>query len=147
MILSVVTLDPNNKLKFKKRAYKYQTLTGYRIYTGLKGYHVESDWYTLTEDGWLFIKKGYAWDGASGPPIDDETNYVPSLVHDVFYQMMRRNELPLSAKEYADDLLQTMMVERGASELRAKIYHDGVAFGGASSCVPGSDDKDAKEVL
>ncbi len=147
MILPVVTLDPNNKLRFKKRLYKYQTEINYRIYTGLTGYHVENDWYTLTEDGWLFIKKGYAWDGASGPTIDDETNYVPSLVHDVIYQMMRRNELPLSVKEYADDLLQTMMVERGASRLRAEIYHNGVTIGGASSCVPGTDDNNIIEVL
>jgi len=146
MKLNVVTLNPNNKLLFKKRAYKYQVLRDFTIYTALCGFDVTNEWYFLTPEGWLTIRKGYAWDGASGPTWDDETNYVASLVHDVFYQMMRRGELPQSCKEYADDLLQTMMVERGASEIRAKIYHDGVTIGGKSSCELGTDDEGVMEV-
>lgn len=146
MKLNVVTLNPNNKLLFKKRAYKYQVLRDFLIYTGLTGHSVKTEWYELTETGWLYIWSGYAWDGASGPTWDDETNYVASLVHDVFYQMMRRGELPQSCKEHADDLLQTMMVERGASEIRAKMYHDGVTIGGKSSCELGTDDEGIMEV-
>lgn len=147
MKLKIKTLSEGNKLLFKVRPYKYQVLRDFLIYTGLKGFSVKTDWYELREDGWLLVRKGYAWDGASGPTWDDETNYVASLVHDVFYQMMRRGELPQSCKEYADDLLQTMMVERGASEIRAKMYHDGVTIGGKSSCELGTDDEGVKEVV
>jgi hypothetical protein len=142
-------LDPNNKLIYRERKYKYQVLNpdGFTLDTGIRGYSAESKFFTIRPDGRWTANFLYAWDGASGPTYDDDTNMVPSLFHDVGYQAIRMNLIPLAVKKDLDDMLMYMMIDRGASFLRAKIYHDGVTIGGGSSCIPGEDDNDIKEVL
>lgn len=142
MILDIKTLDHANVLTLRCRKYKYQVtnINGYTLYIGLLGYSIDNQYYKLTPDGYITAKCMYAYDGPSGPTKDDEHNLVPALVHDIIYQAIRRGELPMSVKEFADDLLQTMMIERGASKKRAQMYHDGVHLFAASSCQPGTDD-------
>ena len=48
----------------------------------------------LTTDGVLTIKKGYAWDGPSGPTLDTKNSMRASLFHDALYQLMRENHIP-----------------------------------------------------
>lgn len=72
--------------------------------------------YLALKDGVLDIKEGYAWDGASGPTWDDETNYISSLVHDALYQIMREtdtmgNHNKSLARKYADELLRDMSIK------------------------------------
>ena len=48
---------------------------------------------TFTKQGLLLIGKGYEWDGPSGPAIDTDNFMDGSLVHDMFYQLLREEVL------------------------------------------------------
>lgn len=72
-----------------REGYKYQLAEDFRIKTPIVGESIRHDYFQLSKNGNLLVKKGYAWDGASGPTIDTKDSMEPSLVHDVFCQMMR----------------------------------------------------------
>lgn len=99
--------------------YKYQLHQDYRVQTEIKGHCVADAFYCLTTDGQLFIRAGYAWDGPSGPTIDTKSFMRGSLVHDVFYQMMREGQLPQSCFHAANDELRRMCREDGMWSVRA----------------------------
>ena len=40
------------------------------------------------DNGKLIVKKGFAWDGPSGPSIDTKAFILASLVHDSLYKLM-----------------------------------------------------------
>ena len=55
------------------------------------------------KEGLLIIKKGYAWDGASGPVIQTETLIDASALHDALYQILRSRIMNIEAlRRYAD---------------------------------------------
>jgi hypothetical protein len=76
--------------------YKYRTEQTYTVQTGITGYSVFNAFYSLTASGLLTIGTGYAWDGPSGPCPDWKCFQRSSLIHDVLYQMMRREQLPIT---------------------------------------------------
>ncbi len=39
--------------------------------------------------GWVSVRRGYAWDGPSGPALDTVSFMRASLLHDVLYQALR----------------------------------------------------------
>jgi len=83
----------------ESKKYKYELLEDYHIeidYWPLK--EVEDDFYSVSLVGLMVTKKGYQWDGASGPTIDSENTIRASCVHDVLCQMFRRKQLSLSFK-------------------------------------------------
>lgn len=98
-----------------KDGYKYQLLDkliSYKlpIQTGQELFC--DDFLQITKGGVLFIKKGYAWDGCSGPTWDDKTNMRAGLIHDALYQFMRNNLLPRDTwKPIADQVLYDIMCE------------------------------------
>lgn len=59
-----------------------------------------------------------------------------SLVHDAFYQLMRKKLIPLEKREYADWLLREICIEDGMSKTRADWFYLGVDLFGASSARP-----------
>lgn len=59
-----------------------------------------TDWISFFKNGILLLKKGYAWDGASGPTIDTKNTVIASAVHDALYQLMRDDYL--SREQYRD---------------------------------------------
>lgn len=74
--------------------YKYQLKQDYTDHFDVHPQEdIKEDFYMLTTSGDLTIKKGYAWDGPSGPVPDTSRNMRGSLIHDVFYQMMRHQQL------------------------------------------------------
>ena len=100
--------------------------------------NIVTNFITLSQDGILAIKAGYAWDGASGPTWDDKTNMRGSLVHDALCQLMRLGLLPQSCKEQAHRALQKVMIEDGAFKIRAWYYYKAVSSRfGDKSCSPG----------
>ena len=79
----------------------------------------------------MSIKKGYAWDGPSGPTIDSFNFMRGSLVHDALYQLMRNDLLDRKIhKVPADKLLQKMCLEDGMSRLRAWTVYQALQVGG-----------------
>ena len=86
----------------------------------------------------LRIFKGYVWE-PSGPTVGTKNFMVPSLAHDALYQLIRNGKLlPKELwREYADDLLKRMCLERGMWGIRAWYVHRAVrAFGGCSARNP-----------
>ena len=74
-----------------RAGYKYHLKADYRVQLRFirPTHDIESEFITLTRDGWLWIRHGYAWDGPSGPTIDTKDGMRGSLVHDALYQLMR----------------------------------------------------------
>ena len=131
-----------DKITYKKRIrYKYTLVKDYRFKTKLsepKDIKKDSDFIELTTDGWLTIKKGYAWDGPSGPTIDTKNFMRGSLVHDALYQLMREKIIPIDRREYADKLLKDLCLEDGMSKLRAWYVHWAVDKYGEKNAHPES---------
>lgn len=121
-----------------KKGYKYQLVAPYKTKINIKpNQHIPFTYIELTTEGNLNIKKGYAWDGPSGPTIDTLNFMRGSLVHDALYQLMR--EEYLNKKEHrqsADRLLKKMCKEDGMNALRAWWVYIGVRLGGSSSADP-----------
>lgn len=74
---------------------------------------------SLDMDGWLTIEPGYAWDGPSSIAIDTETFMLPSLVHDVLYQMLRLELLPGYWKDRADRIMWVLCLRSNMWWVRA----------------------------
>ena len=128
--------------KIQYRAgYKYQLTSDYVIQTeAIPFAPVCTDWLCLDSDGMLTIKKGYAWDGPSGPTLDTTTFMRGSLVHDALYQLISECVLPDFYRDYADRTLFRLCREDGMSSFRAWYVYKAVhAFGESHT-------KDAKPV-
>jgi len=101
------------------------------------GNDIKTDYIDLTSTGKITIKKGYAWDGPSGPTVDTLNFMRGSLVHDALYQLMREEELDkVIYREPADRLLQSMCKEDGMSSVRAWWVYQGVKRFGDPSADP-----------
>ena len=144
-------------MKYRKRKYNYQLVEPHVTRTRILGYSVDTIYMSLTPDGVLTGKVLYAWDGASGPTIDDKDipvsernkrrsrTAVPTLNHDIKYQMLRLGVLPLSLKPLIDQEFYDDLIARDFNPRRSEIWHMGVVFGGGPSCVPGTDNDDIME--
>jgi len=121
--------------------YKYQLNQSYSIQTEIKPEEaVDTEYLSLSLDGFLTIKKGYAWDGPSGPTIDTLNFMRSSLVHDAFYQLMRERFLDKKKwREPADRLLQNHCKKDGMSSIRAWLVYHGVRLGGGPAADPAHD--------
>ena len=120
-----------DKIKYKN-SYKYQLVEDYTVSVGVvpDKFVVDTPFILLNMKGVLTIKAGYAWDGATNPAWDTKTNMRASLVHDALYQLMREEKISLSFRRHADSLLRDIMVEDGASKLRAWYYFRAVQLAG-----------------
>ncbi len=121
-----------------KKGYKYQLYKNYTIYIPLlPDDEVESPYICLTKEGILTIKKGYAWDGPSGPTPDVCSFMRGALVHDALYQLMRNRYLDHDIhRNTADRLLQTMCREDGMNFIAAWFVYLGVKYGGGLAADP-----------
>ena len=123
-----------------KKGYKYQLVEKYTVDIPIKpesDIHSDSEYIDLTSEGNLVIKKGYAWDGPSGPTIDTLNFMRGSLVHDALYQLMREEKLNLDIhREPADQLLKKMCKEDGMSSIRAWWVYKGLRIGGDPAANP-----------
>ena len=123
----------DKKIRYKK-GYKYQLDETYNIqYPLYPKKNISTEWITLTTEGWLTIRRGYAWDGASGPTYDSASSMRGSLEHDAIYQLIRLGLLSRGCKAIADLQLHDTCTEDGMIPVRADIWEAGVhVFGGAS---------------
>jgi hypothetical protein len=127
-----------DKIKYQS-GYKYQLAEDYTVQVGIcPKFEVGNPFLILRTNGELVIKRGYAWDGASGWTFDTKSVMRASLVHDALYQLMREELIDLRNKEIADDLLRDIMVEDGAFKIRGWYWHIGVdKFGLVSATYKG----------
>ena len=78
--------------------YKYQLYADEWMHTNIKpSDKIVTEYIELWLDGWMLVKKGYAWDGPSGPTWDTDDTMTPSLFHDAAYQLMRMKLLKPAA--------------------------------------------------
>ncbi len=118
--------------------YKYQLASDYGIkITILPAEDIVTDYIELARDGELTVKKGYAWDGPSGPVIDTTENMRASLVHDALYQLMRNKELNTRThRKAADELFRDICKEDGVSSFRANVYYKALRKHGKTAASP-----------
>lgn len=83
----------------------------------------------------LTIKKGYAWDGASGIAIDTKNFMRGSLVHDALYQCMRLGKIPVSYRKLCDEELKKIIREDGMGSIRSNYVYDAVRIFGENSAI------------
>ncbi len=108
--------------------YKYQLMKDYVIQIDIKpSEHKEFEFISLSAEGILTIKKGYAWDGPSGPTFDTKTFMRGSLVHDALYQLMRLSALDHKGhRKRADQILKDICLEDKMCSFRAWYVYHGV---------------------
>jgi len=118
--------------------YKYQLKENYTVMIGIRpDSPIETEYIALDGEGIITIKKGYAWDGPSGPTMDTLNFMRGSLLHDALYQLMREKYLDHDTyREPADRLLQEICKEDGMSSLRAWWVYQGVRLFGDPAAEP-----------
>jgi len=130
-------------IKYRK-GYKYQLYEDYTCHVDIYPTHdIIAEYIHLSKDGALLIKRGYSWDGTSGPTLDGKTNMRGSLIHDALYQLFREEHLSLKQRKQADLEFQKACLEDGMCKVRAWVDLVGLRKFGAFAASPEND----KEVL
>ena len=124
-----------------RSGYKYQLVEEYSVrVVVIPDEDIDTEFFiALSTDGVLVIKRGYAWDGPSGPTFDTKNFMRGSLVHDALYQLMRQGLLLTERwREAADLELWRICREDGMSRIRAWWVHRGLRLGGGPAASPES---------
>jgi hypothetical protein len=129
------------RIKYRRiKGYKYQLMETYRHETHWilpAAVQTGGRWVAMSRTGRITFKKGYAWDGPSGPTVDTPNLMRGSLVHDGCYQLIREKLLPGRQRKPADVLLWMICLDDGMSRTRADyVYHAVRAFGGRAAKPP-----------
>ncbi len=130
---------------FYRSGYKYQLDKDYHIRTRIRPLkEIDTQYISLREDGSMVVKNGYAWDGTSGLIIDTDGNLRASLVHDAFYQLMRKGKLKprKKYKDKVDKLFRSMCKEDKVLSPIAQLYYEALKRLGKPSAEP----KNAKKI-
>ena len=121
----------------KRRRYKYNLHADVQYTADIHVLKVKtSGLVRIDTSGKLLLKKGYSWDGPSGPALDSRNFMRGSLIHDALYQLMREGFIAQHQRQRADEILREICIEDGMTRLRAWWVYRGVRVGGASSARP-----------
>lgn len=120
------------RIKYKC-GLKYQLAEDYRVQTPIiPEAACGNEYFALLRTGELIIRKGYAWDGASGPTFDTKSSMRPSLIHDVFCQMMQKRMLDWGRwHQEVNEYFRDLCVEDGMASFRASLWYAAVEFANA----------------
>jgi hypothetical protein len=118
--------------------YKYQLAEGFAISISIKPKSdIKTEFIDLDTDGNLTVKKGYSWDGPSGPVKDTNDNMRASLVHDALYQLMRNKELnSRTHRKAADQEFKDICKADGVSNFLASVYYKALRKFGKPAASP-----------
>lgn len=120
--------------------FKYQLDKDYSLQTPVVGESFSDTYFSLALSGVLYIKRGYAWDGASGPTFDSKSSMRASLVHDVFCQVMRDGRLSYDKwQDIVNTFFAEMCIEDGMWGIRAAAWHAAVELADAGNPIQGRD--------
>ena len=112
---------------FYKEGYDYQLYEDYEIQTDIYDQNINEQFITIWPTGELVIRKGFAWDGASGS-IDTDTNRRASLVHDAICDAINNDLLPRHFQKNADRLFKEICKSAGMSGFREWHHNKGVSW-------------------
>ena len=127
------------QIKYRE-GYKYQLAEDYVHQTRIRpASNIVTEYITLTTDGVMIQKEGYAWDGCSGPTWDDKTNMRGGCGHDGKYQLIRMGLLSPEYRIIADEELRQDCLDDGMWRIRAWYYFEGVDHFAAFAAKYGSD--------
>jgi hypothetical protein len=116
----------------KLKQYKHQVIEEQTLVLGLGDWsciNYSSNFLTL-KDNILTIRKGYAWDGASGPVVQTDALVDASAFHDALYQVLRGTVLPVVLREilredadaeFRDKYLYICLEQYDADSWRGKL--------------------------
>ena len=123
-------------MKYSEYKYKFKVEENFSIELPFKIPDFEHP-YASSKDGILSVKKGYAWDGASGPIINTRDTLVASLVHNVLYQAMRLNLIKSSKenRKIADKNFFEILKMNGVNSIRRKVWYFAVRLFGKKSTI------------
>ncbi|HEY33574.1 MAG TPA: DUF1353 domain-containing protein [Dehalococcoidia bacterium] len=128
-----------------RSGYKYQLVEEYQVKVSITPKNdIKTDFIELSTEGMLVIKKGYAWDGPSGPTIDTPNFMRGSLVHDALYQLLRNKLIDEGWRDEADEELRRICIEDGMSKIRAWWVFKAVRKWGKVAASPESRKKTHK---
>ena len=123
-------------MKFK-RGYKYQLAESEVFQTRMRPEQdIRTAFLRLKTSREMKVFASYAWDGASGPAWDSQSNYRGSLGHDCEAQIIRMGLLPQSARIASNKDLYDWCVEDGMWRIRAKAWKIALDKFGAPSTNP-----------
>lgn len=123
---------------FYKSGYKYQLMRDFEMRINIipsYGEEIKTEYLSLYTNGLLKIKKGYCWDGPSGPTIDTNNFMRGALIHDALYQLIRMRHLRMDQRINADQELYNICIEDGMSRIRATYVYWAVRLFGKSSAL------------
>ena len=124
-------------LIYYRSGYKYQLAQDHIEHTSIKPMvEIETEYLLLRTTGLLCIRKGYAWDGPSGPTWDTKNFMRGSLVHDALYQLLRLYPNQIKSRDLADKELRRICMEDGMSRIRSWGVYKAVRLGGAHAASP-----------
>jgi hypothetical protein len=125
-----------------RSGYKYQLVEEHQVKVGvLPKNDIKTDFIELSTEGMLIIKKGYAWDGPSGPTIDTPNFMRGSLVHDALYQLLRNELIDEEWRDEADEELRRICCEDGMPKICARWVYTAVRKWGKVAASPESKKK------
>ena len=123
----------------KLNGYKYRLAKDHLQNVGIKKIDCSTPYLKLSPSGLLHIKKGYAWNGASGPTFDTLSSMRGSLVHDALYQLIRLNRITPEYRKHADRLLEKICIDDGMWKFRAHCWEKAVRWFAGRWARPGSE--------
>jgi|WetSurMetagenome_2_1015567.scaffolds.fasta_scaffold00567_10 hypothetical protein len=127
----------------KLKGFKYATTKEHIFETGITGFTIDEEYFSLDTTGKLIIKCGYSWNGANCFP-DLESIMRGSLVHDCGYQLIRMGLLPPNYKDTFDRIIQRECVKDGMNLWLADKVYWAVKRFGKGSCLAGTEGKELK---
>lgn len=126
-------------IKYRK-GYKYQLYEDafFSLPIDFAGIETETQ-FILIKHQMMVIKSGYAWDGPSGPTIDDKKGMRGSLIHDAGYQLIRESHLDIRFRIIFDEILHQCCIDDGMNSIRAWIWKRALKRYGESAAIHNKD--------
>jgi len=131
-----------SKIQYRD-GYKYQLAKEYQHVTDIFGFEIDTEFIALNKTGLLTIKRGYAWNGASGPTVDTKSSIRGSLVHDALYQLMGIDHRLYPFRLYADELFHLICREDGMGAIRSWLWKKAVNIFGEGAASTQDEIKEA----
>jgi len=128
---------PGRDVVYYKNNYKYVLDEDFAIHTATYGINIKlpenkdivTEFIVFRVDGILIIKKGFLWDGPSGPTVDTDSFMRGALVHDALYRLMRCGFIDYKKHRRAvDDLMKAICKADGMNWFRRWYVHRAVSF-------------------